>query len=86
MKIMEFNSLPQSLYQVWEKEHRPLEFIDTRTAAEHCYLKVASAPPPYVISLIWMTLEKSLKCVALQSTHLSNDINIFLLEGQDITY
>ena len=39
------------IYQVWEKEYRPLDFMDWKTAVEYSYLlKVASAPQPHVIS------------------------------------
>lgn len=50
MNIMQFNSLPQSLYQVWEKEYRALDFMDWKTAVEYSYLKVASVPQSHVIS------------------------------------
>lgn len=84
MNLMQFNSFPQSLYQVWEKESRPLDFMDWKTAVEYSYLKVASAPQPHVISHYVDDFGK-VKCVALQSTSLSNYI-IFLLKGVDGTY
>lgn len=79
MNIMQFNSIPQSFYQVWEKESRPLEFMDWKTAGEYSYLKVDSAPQPHVISYYLDGFGK-VKCATPQSTSLSNYI-IFLLEG-----